>query len=417
MEIDEYHEEKKSTKRYFEKFKNMEPYFKIEEEEWTYIKETFSKEEIKESLVKILMEYPPPYADISEKECFKDYNRLKGIKWNDLYVEKKWFARSEYKWPFSNNVIKRLNTGNKSSNYFQQHNRWSVDGTISPGPIRTWNSEKFMYTLLGALFTLKVPKVDKATLRTCISLRKYICSQFKPNVAKAIYDRYKCKNVLDFSAGWGDRLAGFYASDYGELFVGIDPKKENHPIYEQQAEFYQKHSTFFENDKRHELICEPAEDVDLSKYEGMMDIVFTSPPYFSVERYSHDDTQSWVRYKDIDLWNKNFLQKAVKNVWKTLRKGGILMVNISNVNATTKTDKGSWSDKKNLQICDPMNDYIDTFEDSEYIECFGMEMAKRPNCIGIGNAKVTDETNRKEEYVIEKDGDTFAEPVWMWKKV
>ena len=78
------------------------------------------------------------------------------------------------------------------------------------------------------------------------------------------------------------------------------------------------------------------------------------------------------------------------------------MVNISDVNATTQTDKGSWSDKKNLQICDPMNDYIDTFEDSEYVECFGMEMAKRPNCIGIGNAKVTDETNRKEEYVIEK---------------
>jgi len=49
---------------YFEKFRNMDPYFKIEEEDWTYIKETFSKDEIKESLVKVLMEYPPPYADI-----------------------------------------------------------------------------------------------------------------------------------------------------------------------------------------------------------------------------------------------------------------------------------------------------------------------------------------------------------------
>ena len=58
----------------------MEPYFKIEEEEWTYIKETFSKDEIKESLVKVLMEYPPPYADISERECFKDYQRLKELK-------------------------------------------------------------------------------------------------------------------------------------------------------------------------------------------------------------------------------------------------------------------------------------------------------------------------------------------------
>ena len=404
IEIDEFHEEQDSKLIYFDKFKNMKPYFEIDEKEWTYIKETFSKDEIKTNLVKILMEYEPPFADISEKECLDDYKKLKGVKWNDVYVKKDWFARSEYEWNRSDNLIKRLNVGNKSSNYFQQKNRWSVDGSVSPGPLRTWKNEKFMYTLLGSLFTLKFPKVDKSILRTCISLRKYICSQFKPNVAKAIYDKHKCKNILDFSAGWGDRLAGFYASDYGELFVGIDPRKENHPIYEQQAQFYQKHSTFFENDKKHELICSPAEDADLSKYEGMMDIVFTSPPYFNVERYSHDDTQSWVRYKNIDLWNKNFLQKAIKNVWKTLRKGGILMVNISDVNAASGGKK-DW-----LKICDPMNDYIDTFNDSKYVECFGMEMAKRPNSIGVGTAK-NDENNNK------KESDTFGEPVWVWQKI
>ena len=389
---------------YFEKFRNMKPYFSIDEKEWTYIKETFSEEEIRKSLVKVLMEYEPPYMDISKKECFKDYQKLKGVKWNDLFIEKQWFARSEYEWSRSNNLIKRLNVGNKSSNYFQQKNRWSVDGTISPGPLRTWSNERFMYTLLGSLFSLKVQKVDKGILRTCIGLRKYICSQFKPNVAKVIYDRYKCKNILDFSAGWGDRLAGFYASDFGELFVGIDPRKENHPIYEQQSQFYQKHSTFFENDKRHELICSPAEDANLSKYEGVMDIVFTSPPYFNVERYSHDDTQSWVRYKNIESWNKNFLQKSIKNVWKTLRKGGLLMVNISDVNASSDGKK-EW-----LKICDPMNDFIKTLNDSQYVECFGMEMAKRPNSIGVGTA-VNDKNNN------EKESETFGEPVWVWKKV
>ena len=135
-----------------------------------------------------------------------------------------------------------------------------------------------------------------------------------------------------------------------------------------------------------------------------MDIVFTSPPYFTVERYSHDDTQSWVRYKEIDSWNKNFLHKAVKKAWKCLQKGGILLVNISDVNATSNGKK-EW-----LKICDPMNNYIDTFEDSEYVECFGMEMAKRPNSIGVGTA-INDENNNK------KESDTFGEPVWMWKKI
>ena len=401
----------------------MEPYLSIDEKEWEHIKNTFDKEDVKESLAKVAMTYEIPYAEISKKDAHRDYLKLKGMKHTDILVNGEWFAREGTEYTYNLNFqgkqqyFRRLNAGNSSSNYFQQKNRWSVDGSVSPGPQRTWENEKFMTSLMGSAYSLKMPKINRNVLRTMIGLRKYICAQFKPNVSKVLYDKLRSKNVLDFSAGWGDRLAGFYASDYGELFVGLDPRKENHPIYEKQAKYYQKHSTFFENDKRHELICEPAEDADLSKYEGMMDIVFTSPPYFSVERYSLDDTQSWVRYKNIDLWNKSFLQTAVKNVWKTLRKGGILMVNISDVNATTQTDKGSWSDKKNLQICDPMNDYIDTFEDSEYVECFGMEMAKRPNCIGIGNAKVTDETNRKKEYVIEKDGDTFAEPVWMWKKI
>jgi len=393
----------------------------MDEEQWQYAQDNFSKEEIKECLVEILMEYEPPYMEISEKESLDDYRKLKGVKWNDLYVEGEWFPREGPSYKYSldldgkKSYFRRLNTGNKASNYFQQHNRWSVDGSVSPGPIRTWSTEKFMYTLLGSLFTLKVSKIDKGTLRTCISLRKYICSQFKPCVAKAIYDKYKCKNVLDFSAGWGDRLAGFYASDFGELYVGIDPKKENPPIYRQQAEFYEKHRTLFEGERKCEFINEPAEDADLSKYEGMMDIVFTSPPYFNVERYSHDDTQSWVRHKAIDDWNKLFLHKALDNVWKTLRQGGLLMVNISDVYANAK-----WSTERCWQeICNPMNDFLSELTDSEYQGCFGMEMARRPNCIGVGTGKVTDEPNRKEEMVkpYEDKQGTFAEPVWVWKKI
>ena len=32
--------------------------------------------------------------------------------------------------------------------------------------------------------------------------------------------------------GWGDRLAGFNSSMNTELYVGLDPRKENHDIYE-----------------------------------------------------------------------------------------------------------------------------------------------------------------------------------------
>ena len=50
---------------YFDKFLNMSPYLSIEEREWSYIKETFEKQDVRESLAKVAMTYPPPYMNIS----------------------------------------------------------------------------------------------------------------------------------------------------------------------------------------------------------------------------------------------------------------------------------------------------------------------------------------------------------------
>ena len=405
---------------YFDKFYDMEPYLSIEEKEWEYIKNTFEKQDVRESLAKVAMTYPPPYMNISENGAYKELQKLKGMRHNDLLVDGEWFAREGTKYRYDltfegkQQYFKRINTGNASSNYFQQENRWSVDGTIAPGPIRTWGSYKFMTTLMGAAYTLKLPKINKGALRVMISLRKYICSQFKPNVAKVLYDKLGSENILDFSAGWGDRLAGFYGSENGKYYLGIDPRKENHPIYREQKEFYEKHrNMFFEVDKDCEFIESPAEDVDFKEYENMFDTVFTSPPYFSVERYSYEDTQSWVRYKEIDDWNKNFLQKTIENLWVSIKSGGYLLVNIADVFARTGAQRNM------VEICNPMNDFLSTFSDSEYQGCIGMEMAKRPNSGGAGMARASDE--RFHDSTIKKAEETkdkrFCEPIWIWKKL
>tara|TARA_Y100000296_G_scaffold23893_1_gene28264 strand:+ start:4689 stop:5909 length:1221 start_codon:yes stop_codon:yes gene_type:complete len=401
---------------YFDKFLNMSPYLNINEDEWAYIKETFDKDDVKESLAKIAMTYPIPYMDISLQDALRDFAKLKGVWWNDLLVQDKWYARTESDFKYSLEYLgepiyfRRLNRGNDSSNYFQQKNRWAVDGSISPGPTRTWKTEKFMTTLMGAAYTLKVEKINKSVLRTMLGLRKYICSQFKPNVAKCVYDYFESKTILDFSAGWGDRLAGFYASNHGEHYVGIDPRKENHSIYNEQVEFYENNIGWFEASKMSEFICSPAEDIDYTKWANYFDLVFTSPPYFNVERYSYDDTQSWVRYKNVEGWNKYFLHRTLKKIWDSIKPGGYLLVNISDVNASSGSKKKGW-----LKICDPMNDFLSELDNSEYQGCIGMEMAKRPNSIGAGTGVVTEEPNRTPEMIKEFDG-IFCEPIWVWKK-
>ena len=402
---------------YFDKFYNMESYLKIDEKDWEYIKETFDKEDVKESLATVAMTYPLPYPDLTEKKAWRDFQKLKGMKWNEIMVEGEWYAREGTKYSYNLNYdgkqlyFRRINTGNNCSNYFQIENRWSVDGSVSPGPKRTWENHKFMTTLMGSAYSLKMPKITKNILRTMIGLRKYICSQFKPNVAKIIYDMFESENILDFSAGWGDRLAGFYASEHGKHYVGIDPRKENHPIYQEQSEFYDKHLGFFEHERKSEFYCSPAEDFDFTQYEDYFDLVFTSPPYFSVERYSYDDTQSWVRYKDINDWNKDFLQTTLGNLWGSIKPGGYLLVNISDVYTNSK-----WSTERGwLEICNPMNDYLSKL--GEYQGCIGMEMAKRPNSGGAGTAKTYEGSVWTEKSLENKDDKKFGEPIWVWKKL
>jgi len=401
----------KEVEELFKKFYGMEPYLFIDEDEWQHIITTYEKDEVVDELAKCLHTYPCPIPEITEQETLKSLRKLKGVQWNDLLINDSWFPRNERKskYPLTDKYFKRDNSGNNASNGFHIHNRWKVDWTRTPSGWRTWQTVKGIKTIVRAFWSLEqvLTKVDLQSIRMATTLRKYVASQFKPSIAKAFYDYYGSENVLDFSAGWGDRLAGFYASEKGKHYVGIDPNLNNHDGYRKQVEFYKKHQSFFEHDREVDLIPSPAEDVDFTKYHNHFDTVFTSPPYFDVERYTHDDTQSWVRYKNIDSWNKNFLHKTLEKIIPTIKSGGILAVNIADV-YNPKT-------KDYFDICNPMNDFIKS-QGMLYRGCIGMEMTKRFNSGGAGNAK----SEYFEEHLKEKTKDTkdvaFGEPIWVWEK-
>jgi hypothetical protein len=403
----------KEVKELFKKFYGMEPYLSIGEDEWQHIITTYEKDDVVDELAKCLHTYPCPVPEITEKETLKSLNKLKGVRWPDLLIEKKWFPRNEREsdYPLTPKYFKRDNKGNNASNPFHVENRWKVDWQRMPSGWKTWQTVKGIKTIVRAFWTLEqvLTKVNIQSIRMATTLRKYVASQFKPSIAKGFYDYFKSVNVLDFSAGWGDRLAGFYCGETTRHYVGIDPNTLNHPNYKRQVEFYNKHQTFFEEEKKVDLICSPAEDVDYSSYENYFDMVFTSPPYFNVEKYSTEATQSYIRYKDIDSWNKNFLHKTIGKIVPTIKSGGILAVNIADVyNPKSKN-------KEYYQICNPMNDYIKS-QGLEYYGCIGMEMTKRFNSGGAGNAK----SEYFEEHLKEKTKDTenvaFGEPIWIWRK-
>jgi hypothetical protein len=401
---------------YFDKFLNMTPYLEIGAEEWEHIKKTFSVDDVKESMATVAMTYPIPYNEITEEDAYHGYMDLKSVRWNELLSDGEWFYRSNNsRYDLTPQYFSKSNSGNAASNYFQQENRWEANSIRSPGPAKTWRTKSTMITLMGSLYTLKVPYIDKATLRGCLHLRKYTCTQFRPSVAKAMYDRFESKNVLDFSMGWGDRLAGFYAGNTTEHYVGLDPKADNHPLYDTQRNFYNKHTSFFEHDKSSEFHICPAEEFDFSNYDNHFDMVFTSPPYFNVEHYSKDDTQSFRRYKTVETWNTAFLHKVLTNIYPAVKLNGIVAINISDVFSTSGSGKKRW-----LEITNPMNDHMKSLG-MEYVGAIGMEMSKRPNSGGAGTVfqgsapnDWTDDAMSRANNSVNK---TFAEPIWLWRKV
>ena len=396
---------------YFPKFYDMKPYLFIDEKEWKYIMETYEKDEVVDELAKCLHTYPCPIPQITEEESLRSLKRLKGVKWPDILMEDFWFPRNEQKSKYilSPKYFKRDNKGNNASNPFHIETRWKVDWTRTPSGWKTWQTIDGIKTIVRAFWSLEkvLTNVDLQSIRMATTLRKYVASQFKPSIAKGFYDYFRSVNVLDFSAGWGDRLAGFYCGETTKSYVGIDPNTLNHPNYKRQVEFYKENQTFFEEPKEVEFICEPAEDVDYSKYENYFDTIFTSPPYFNVEKYSDEDTQSYIRYKDIDSWNKNFLHKTIEKIIPTLKKDGILAINIADVyDAKNKTY---------FDICNPMNDFIKS-QGLEYYGCIGMEMTKRFNSGGAGNAKSEYFSEDLKDKTKETENIAFGEPIWIWKK-
>lgn len=176
--------------------------------------------------------------------------------------------------------------------------------------------------------TLKVKYDDKTLLQPMSIISKFGYANaraynFAPHVAKCIYNSFHAKRVLDFCSGYGGRLLGFYVSE-AEEYIGIDPN--THLKYQEMVNWLEDYDDL---GKKITMINKPAEDVDYSKL-GKFDMIFTSPPYYDLEKYSTEKTQSYIRYSSYKSWKDKFLNTVINKVITVLEEGGYLLINIKN---------------------------------------------------------------------------------------
>lgn len=358
----------------------------VSKKDWCDIVNNFTQDflikEISDAIV--LFDISLPYRNISLTDVENEYNALKILDTTTLLNKGVWVNKFEYNYAYINEYIGMSNIGNKASDYFHQIERWKCDATGYPSPEKTWKNEKFRLTLFKALFSLKVKEINPKVLRTIISLRKYIASQFRPSAAKTIYDYFQAKIVLDFSIGWGDRILGAHTSKFVEKYVGIDPNGNLFDGYMNQILCYDG----LDNKKMgFKLIQGRAEDENIV-LDDEFDLIFTSPPYFDKEKYDQSDNQSYKMYKGFDSWLKDFLCKTIEIRSRNLKSGGHLVINISDI----------YTRKKLYKICDGMNAYIDSTDLFDYKGAMGLRMPKRPQSISSDTVGV------------------YGENIWIWEK-
>ena len=312
----------------------------------------YGKEKMRTNLADYIATERPvfPLKEITKermRECFHSLQKFdtSTICIPDEQVEKTVFEKyDDYKYSYEDyglGLINGASTFNDVSNYFHQDLRLECGSYGFRAPKEVWEngSAYDIWKCFGPIWRgindvqkvmiegkeeLMGGKLDEKSYMSAFRLGTYIATQFKPVVAKAIYDITEAKTVLDTSCGWGDRLAGFFASD-AEEYYGCDPNPNTYARYTQQISKYNK---LLSKPKKVTIWRCGAEDLPYHKLPPI-DVAFTSPPYFSTEEYNKggefQEDQSWSKFDEYEKWRDDFYLPVAE---KSMAVSKFLFVNI-----------------------------------------------------------------------------------------
>ena len=297
----------------------------------------FGKEEFRKTLAEFITKEKPPYPlkRFTKEKVIDNFHKLKKADYvkyimssNKEVIEK----YDDYKYPYSKyglGVIDAPSTFNYVSDSFMNDLRMACGSYGFKSPVQRWNDGDNIWGAFGPIWRgVNDAKVlSRKTYTMAFRLGTYIATQFKPIVAKTIYEMSDAKTVLDTSMGWGDRLTAFYASN-ATHYIGCDPNPNTFARYKDMIEFYDKLTG---GKKTTQIYNCGAEDLPWNEIENV-DCAFTSPPYFSTERYNEggekEELQSWFKFNEYESWRDNFYLPVSQNTFDSLSDKGVMLINI-----------------------------------------------------------------------------------------
>jgi len=210
-------------------------------------------------------------------------------------------------------------------------------------------------------------------------------TNFKAQNAKAIAE-YLCPvlwgNVYDYSCGYGGRLLGIGSSNFKYNYIGVEPNTETVNYLNYLNDVIDQATGV-----RGTIIQSVSEQYQPED----IDLAFSSPPYFNLEKYSNEETQCMVQFKTEDEWFEGYVAPTMENIKRGLNDDGIFATNIA--------DYKSYDRKEPYEVTDR---WIQTAEKIgfKHTGIIKMMLNTRP---GVGNDRKQGREKWEGVYVFRKN--------------
>jgi 16S rRNA G966 N2-methylase RsmD len=224
----------------------------------------------------------------------------------------------------ANMISERSKIGNNVVDYFTFIARLETKGKYDVNyfefikNLELFREKKFIQTMLKYYKDVKNKnntkneyKVLKEVYNICISAINIM----RPLNCMEIYTRFNAKRVLNFCAGWGGSTVAAAALNL-EAWYGIEINSELKEPYEKMESYLRTKS----NTKFSIHFCDAA-NFDYSLFE--YDTVFSSPPYYFIEKYSNN--LCYNSKKDMD---EKFYKPVFSKSYLHLKNGGHFIINV-----------------------------------------------------------------------------------------
>ena len=225
----------------------------------------------------------------------------------------------------ANTISERSQIGNNIVDYFTFLQRLETKGKYNANyfefiaNIEIFREKKFIQNMLKYYSEVKNKnntkheyKVLKEVYNICISAINIM----RPLNCMEVFTRYNSKNVLNFCAGWGGSMVAAAALNLSSHY-GVEINSDLKEPYNNLASYLQKKSTT----KIHTYICDASIDFDYSTID--YDTVFSSPPYYSLEKYKNN-----VVYSSKKEMDEKFYKPLFSKSYQGLQSGGYYIINI-----------------------------------------------------------------------------------------